>query len=177
MADVAAAAPADKPFTVAISGGSLPKLLAAGILAVEGVDYSNWHVFFADERVVPLDDDDSNYKACDEMFFSKAGIAREQVYTVDAALTAEEAAAAYTTQLQSVFGADATPSFDLVLLGMGPDGHTASLFPGHALLEVADRWVGACAPQMICSYRLARAQAVARTSIRSGLALGALEAC
>ena len=141
VAEVAAAAPADKPFTVAISGGSLPKLLAAGILAVEGVDYSNWHVFFADERVVPLEDDDSNYKACDEVFFSKAGIARERVYTVDASLTAEEAAAAYTTQLQAVFGAEGTPAFDLVLLGMGPDGHTASLFPGHALLEVADRWV------------------------------------
>jgi 6-phosphogluconolactonase len=126
---------------VAISGGSLPKLLAAGILAVEGVDYSNWHVFFADERVVPLDDADSNYKACDEVFFSKAGIARERVYTVDASLTAEAAAAAYTTQLQSVFGEVEVPAFDLMLLGMGPDGHTASLFPEHPLLEVADRWV------------------------------------
>lgn len=138
---MAAATPDGKPFTVAISGGSLPKLLAAGLLDVEGVDYSTWHVFFADERVVPLDDDDSNYKACDEVFFSKAGIAREQIYTVDASLSAEDAAAAYTKQLEAVFGADAIPSFDLVLLGMGPDGHTASLFPGHALLEVRDRWV------------------------------------
>lgn len=141
VAEVAAAAPTDKPFTVAISGGSLPKLLAAGILSVEGVDYSNWHIFFADERVVPLDDADSNYKACDEVFFSKAGVARERIYTVDASLTAEDAAKAYTAQMEAVFGTDSLPAFDLVLLGMGPDGHTASLFPGHPLLEVADRWV------------------------------------
>ena len=57
VAEAAAAAPADTPFTVALSGGSLPKLLAEGLLAQEGVDYSNWHIFFADERVVPLDDD------------------------------------------------------------------------------------------------------------------------
>ena len=165
VAEVAAAKEAGAPFTVAISGGSLPKLLADGLLAVEGktrhalprphpnrhtnlrspcgagVDYSSWHVFFADERVVPLDHEDSNFKACDEVFFSKAGIAREQIYTVDATLSAEDAAAAYTKQLEAVFGTDSMPSFDLVLLGMGPDGHTASLFPGHALLEVRDRWV------------------------------------
>ena len=85
---------------------------------------------------VPLEHDDSNFKACDEVFFSKVGIPRERIYTVDPALTAEEAAAAYTTQLKGVFGEETVPSFDLVLLGMGPDGHTASLFPGHPLLEV-----------------------------------------
>ena len=142
----AAAASSGRPFTVAISGGSLPKLLAAGLLAIPDVDYSNWRVFFSDERVVPLDDADSNFKACNEVFFSKAGagaseFAPEHIYTVDASLSAEKAAAAYTTQLQAVFGADGIPAFDLVLLGMGPDGHTASLFPGHPLLQVSDRWV------------------------------------
>eukprot|EP01047_Picozoa_sp_COSAG01_P011961 COSAG01_NODE_530_length_15875_cov_27.779982_9_plen_294_part_00 len=157
VAEVVAAADPGRPFTVALSGGSLPALLAAGLLATEGIDYSNWHIFFADERVVPLDDADSNYKACDEVFFSKVGIARERIYTVDATLSAEEAAAAYTAQLQTVFtevqptaraGDEVypaprrgVPEFDLMLLGMGPDGHTASLFPGHPLLEVSDRWV------------------------------------
>ena len=140
VAEVAAAAPADAPFTVALSGGSLPKLLAAGLLAQE-IDYSNWHVFFADERVVPLDDEDSNFKACDEAFFAQVGIPRERIFNVDASVSAEEAAAAYTAQLQSVFGDAELPAFDLMLLGMGPDGHTASLFPGHPLLEVSDRWV------------------------------------
>eukprot|EP01052_Picozoa_sp_SAG31_P035681 SAG31_NODE_4340_length_3340_cov_3.282012_2_plen_242_part_00 len=140
--DVAAAASTDVPFTVAVSGGSLPKLLAAGLLAIEGIDYSNWHIFFADERVVGLDHEDSNFKACDGAWFSKVGITREQIYTVDASLSAEAAAATYIDQMQAVFKTgDALPQFDLVLLGMGPDGHTASLFPGHPLLEVVDRWV------------------------------------
>ena len=92
--------------------------------------------------MVELDHEDSNFKACDETWFSGAGIAREQIYTVDATLTAEAAAAAYTEQLQAVFkSGDELPQFDLILLGMGPDGHTASLFPGHPLLEVTDRWV------------------------------------
>lgn len=137
----ACGAPAADKFNVAISGGSLPKLLANGLLAVEGIDYSKWHVFFADERVVPLDDADSNYKACDEAFFSKVGIPRKQIYTVDASLPSEAAAAAYTTQLEAVFGTGSVPKFDLVLLGMGPDGHTASLFPGHPVLEIVDHWV------------------------------------
>ncbi|CAK0809859.1 unnamed protein product [Prorocentrum cordatum] len=140
VAEVAARCTADK-FAVALSGGSLPVLLASGLLAAEGVDYSRWHVFFADERVVPLDDADSNFRACDEALFSKVGIPREHVYCVDASLSAEEAAAAYTAQLRAVFPGDGPPAFDLVLLGMGPDGHTASLFPDHPLLQVTDRWV------------------------------------
>lgn len=144
----AAAARRGTPFTVAISGGSLPKLLAAGLLRVPGVDYSSWRVFFADERVVPLDHGDSNYKACNEALFSHAGsgalkFSAEHIYTVDPSLSAEQAAAAYSHHLQAVFGVppSSIPMFDLVLLGMGPDGHTASLFPGHPLLDVSDRWV------------------------------------
>lgn len=144
----AAAARRGAPFTVAISGGSLPKLLAAGLLRVPGVDYSSWRVFFADERVVPLDHADSNYKACDEALFSRAGsgaskISADHIYAVDPSLSAEQAAAAYSKHMQAVFGVppSGTPEFDLVLLGMGPDGHTASLFPGHPLLDVSDRWV------------------------------------
>ncbi len=144
----AAAAARGMPFTVAISGGSLPKLLAAGLLRIPGVDYSSWHVFFADERVVPLDHADSNYKACNEVLFGPAGLGasklpRENIYTVDPSLSAEKAAAAYSKHLQAVFGVppSGVPQFDLVLLGMGPDGHTASLFPGHPLLEVSDCWV------------------------------------
>lgn len=143
-----AAARRGKPFTVAISGGSLPKLLAAGLLHVPGIDYSSWRVFFADERVVPLEDDSSNYKACNEALFTRAGsgaskLSPNHIYTVDPSLSAKQAADAYSKELQAVFGvpSSSTPEFDLVLLGMGPDGHTASLFPGHALLDVSDCWV------------------------------------
>lgn len=144
----AAAAARGTPFTVAISGGSLPKLLAAGLLGIPDVDYSSWRVFFADERVVPLDHADSNYKACNEALFCRAGsgkskLSAEHIYTVDPSLSAEKAAAAYSKHLQAVFGVlpSSVPTFDLVLLGMGPDGHTASLFPDHPLLHVSDRWV------------------------------------
>jgi len=136
-----------KPFTVAISGGSLPKLLAAGVVgaakdsAVAGIKWDNWHVFFADERVVALDNDDSNYKSCQEKLFGPVGIPAANVHTIgDPSQSAEAVAQAYEKDLASVFG-EGVPAFDLVLLGMGPDGHTASLFPGHPLLDVTDKFV------------------------------------
>ena len=146
----AAAADAGGPFRVALSGGSLVGLLAAGLLALDGVDYSNWHVFFADERVVPLDSDESNYQANREALFSKvAGLATERIYTIDASMSAQQAADAYNEQLIRVFGtgaeesqaATAAPEFDLILLGMGADGHTASLFPDHPVLDMKERWI------------------------------------
>ncbi|KAJ3043389.1 6-phosphogluconolactonase [Rhizophlyctis rosea] len=128
-------------FTVALSGGSLPKILAADLKNNTTIDFTKWHIFFADERVVPLDHEDSNYKACKDTLFDAISVPREQIYTVDASLSHDKAAEEYTQQLKKVFGGDAVPSIDLILLGMGPDGHTCSLFPGHPLLEVKDRWV------------------------------------
>jgi len=148
VAAVAAAADPAKPLTVAVSGGSLPKLLAAGILAaaegspVKAIDWSRWQIFFADERLVALDDDDSNFKACYSSLFEQVGVPRENIHTIDADMEVDAAAKAYEAKLQSVFGAtDTNPVFDLILLGMGPDGHTASLFPGHALLDYTASWV------------------------------------
>jgi 6-phosphogluconolactonase len=124
-------------FTVALSGGSMPKVLGAGLPALDS-DWSKWHVFFSDERCVALEDDDSNYKACNDSFLSKVGIPAEQIYTIDPTLVSdpEAAAAAYRQALAAVFGDD-LPAFDLMMLGMGPDGHTASLFPGHPLVQEA----------------------------------------
>ena len=127
-------------FIVAISGGSLPKLLASGIVDDKSVEFSKWHVFFADERIVPLDHEDSNYLGCHEKLFSKVGIPREQIYTLDASLAPSDCAAAYQKNLLTVCGGE-KPVFDLILLGMGPDGHTASLFPGHNLLTENEKWV------------------------------------
>lgn len=152
VAAAAAASDQSKPFTVAVSGGSLPKLLAAGILdaaegsAVKTIDWSRWQIFFADERLVALDDDDSNFKACYGSLFEKVGVPRENIHTIDASLEVEAAAKDYEAKLQSVFGAEVpAPVFDLILLGMGPDGHTASLFPGHALLDYTASWVASIA--------------------------------
>lgn len=140
---------ADKDkFLVALSGGSLPTLLAAGLLEHQDeIDFSKWHIFFADERLVPHDDPESNLLACKNEFLAKIpGVNADQVYGIDYEVSVEEAAKKYQTVLETVSGVSAAsgappPSFDLILLGMGPDGHTCSLFPGHPLLQETESWV------------------------------------
>lgn len=140
-------------FSVALSGGSLPNNLVP-LANVPGIQWDKWEVFFADERIVPLDNSESNYDACAKAFLDKVPIKREQIHTIDANLItataadptgpAPDAAAAvkeaqavaddYTKQITTTLKSD-NPRFDLILLGMGPDGHTCSLFPGSPLLE------------------------------------------
>jgi len=132
-------------FTVAISGGSLPKTLTA-LIAKPGVKWDKWHVFYADERVVPLDHEDSNHKLAHDTLFSKVPIPPANVHPIDPALLddLEELADAYEKELIREFAQRDSarfPVFDLVLLGVGPDGHTASLFPAHELLSERERWV------------------------------------
>lgn len=115
---LAADALATKPrFTLAISGGSLPKLLAA---AIPGHDLSAWRAYLADERIVPLDHPDSNYK---EIVARLPGL-----HVVPAATDLPPPACAqdYEGKIEE---------FDVVLLGLGPDGHTCSLFPEHPLVS------------------------------------------
>jgi len=132
-------------FTVAISGGSLPKMLR-GLIGNTHIKWDRWHIFYVDERVVPLDHPDSNHKACTEALYSKVPIPPDNIHTIDAALldNLEELSDAYEKDLIREFAqkdAARFPVFDLILLGMGPDGHTASLFPGHELLSEGDRWI------------------------------------
>ena len=131
----------------------MPKALGAALVGHDlGWDY--WNVFFVDERCVPLSDADSNFKAADEHFFSKVRIPKDQIFALEHGAGDEcnprEAAADYTAKLEKVFFEEPEshqpgdlPRFDLVLLGLGGDGHTASLFPGHALLEEKEAWVAA----------------------------------
>ncbi len=132
-------------FTVAISGGSLPELAFPPLTADphrQQIAWQAWHVFLADERCVPLDDEDSNYHLARPYLFDQVPIPASQIYPIDPTLTPQAMAIAYQTQMQTVFGQNsAWPVFDLILLGMGPDGHTASLFPNHPLLDEATRWV------------------------------------
>lgn len=133
-------------FVVALSGGSLPKTLSAHLVTEprhSQIGWSNWHVFWADERCVPLDHQESNYRLAKEVLFDQVGIPYEQIYPIDDTLQPAAAARAYEKKLREVLPPDENklPRFDLILLGMGEDGHTASLFPGHALLKETNRWV------------------------------------
>lgn len=133
-------------FTVAFSGGSLPAIVADGIMNnkdFEAVDFSKWFIFFADERCVSLSHSDSNYLSVKEKLFDKCkGIKKENVFAIDENLLNDptSAASAYQEQLKKVFTKN--PVFDLILLGMGEDGHTCSLFPGHPLSQYrGEKWV------------------------------------
>jgi 6-phosphogluconolactonase len=139
-------------FTVALSGGSTPKSLYS-LLATElssRVPWKQSYFFFGDERHVPPDDADSNYRMAQEAMLSKAPISPEQVFRIKGELSdSNQAAADYESVLRDFFhpAPGQFPRFDLVMLGMGPDGHTASLFPGTKALHenhrmVTSNWVG-----------------------------------
>lgn len=130
-------------FTVALSGGSTPRA-AYALLAAEEVDWPRVHVFWGDERCVPPDHLDSNYRLAREALLDKVPIPAENIHCIRGEINPEEAAADYERTLRSFFARhpeEPTPCFDLILLGMGEDGHTASLFPGTAALNEQTRWV------------------------------------
>jgi 6-phosphogluconolactonase len=132
-------------FSVAISGGSLPKLLSKDLVHNDKVDFSKWHIFWADERCVGHNDDDSNYKEVKKTLLDNVSIPADHIHPIHEAYAinkqTKEAADDYERQLKSYFGDDGFPQFDLILLGMGPDGHCCSLFPGHPLLQENKLWV------------------------------------
>jgi len=134
---------ARRQFTVALSGGSTPRA-AYALLAAEEVDWPRVHVFWGDERCVPPDHLDSNYRLAREALLDKVPIPAENIHCIRGEINPEEAAADYERTLRSFFARhpeEPTPRFDLILLGMGEDGHTASLFPGTAALNEQTRWV------------------------------------
>lgn len=124
-------------FAVALAGGSTPKR-AYELLANtyrDDVDWSGVHVFFGDERSVPPDHEDSNFRMANEALLSHVPVG--SVHRVRGELPPPEAAADYERELLEFFAGP--PVFDLALLGIGEDGHTASLFPRTAALDVRDR--------------------------------------
>ena len=123
-------------FAVALSGGTTPKSayqLLASPPYRSALDWSNVEVFFGDERCVPPDDSQSNYKMAHEAFLETVGVPEANVHRILGENDPVDAAIAYRTELVNVLGQN--PAFDLVMLGMGPDGHTCSLFPGSDPLE------------------------------------------
>ena len=139
------------PFALNLSGGSTPKrlyeVLGSDIVRTK-IDWGRVHLFFGDERFVPHDHPDSNYRMVREALVAKVPIPEENVHAVDtAAASPAAAAAAYERDLKGFLGKDTLdiwrPVFAVTLLGLGDDGHTASLFPGTEALRERDRWVTA----------------------------------
>jgi 6-phosphogluconolactonase len=133
-------------FTVALSGGNTPRSLyelLAGADFRGGIPWDQIHFFWGDERAVPADHPDSNYRMAREALLAKVPAREENIHRVETERGAENAAAAYEDALREIFALPpgAWPRIDLVLLGLGDDGHTASLFPASDALKEEKRLV------------------------------------
>lgn len=130
-------------FVVALSGGSTPRpmnaLLAAAPLA-NRIEWSKVFVFWSDDRCVSPDNTESNYRMARETLLSLVSIPDGNIHRVQGEYSPEQAARVYEDELHDFFVGQALPRFDLILLGLGDDGHTASLFPGTPGVRENRRW-------------------------------------
>ena len=137
-------------FRVSLSGGSTPKTLYGLLASDEFRSRFPWQLvswYWGDERFVPYDHPESNYRMTREAMLAKAPVPPENIHPVPVDGSPQDAARRYEQALQQAYGATvldpARPLFDVTLLGLGPDGHTASLLPGDPVLEERERWVAA----------------------------------
>jgi 6-phosphogluconolactonase len=146
-------------FSVALAGGNTPRGAYALLAEGDARAHLRWdkvHFFFGDERNVPPGHPDSNYRMAQEALFSRIAVPEGNIHRIEGELKAEEAADAYQRLLRSFFTLQPgqMPRFDLVLLGMGSDGHTASLFPGSAALTETSRLVVANWVERFKAFRI-----------------------
>jgi 6-phosphogluconolactonase len=138
----------DRPFAVSLAGGSTPRRLYECLASPDIASRFPWnrvHWFFGDERFVPHDHPDSNYRMVREALLSRAPVPDENIHAVPTeGISPQDAAAAYEATLRRFYGRDTLtpdrPLFGVTLLGIGADGHTASLFPGQPALRERQRW-------------------------------------
>ena len=138
----------DRIFAVCLSGGSTPRRLYECLAAPDIASRFPWsrtHWFWGDERFVPHDHPDSNFRMARDAFLSRVAVPDDNIHAVPTeGLSPDQAASAYETMLTRFYGADTLapdrPLFDVTLLGIGEDGHTASLFPGQPTLQETRRW-------------------------------------
>jgi 6-phosphogluconolactonase len=130
--------------TLAVSGGSTPKLMMDQ-LATSDLDWSRVHIFFVDERPVPPGDKQSNYTLCETHLLKPAGVPAENVHRIQAERAPAEAAEIYRCEICDFFGLKQgdEPRFDVIQCGVGPDCHTASLFPAEPAIDDMDTLVAA----------------------------------
>ena len=149
-------------FHVALSGGNTPKPIYARLAAapyLNGVDWSRVHVYFGDERCVPPDDPRSNYYMARAELLDHVPLPAGNIHRIHGEESAPRAAELYIAELQNAFGGKPgagapASSFDLVLLGMGDNGHTASIFPGLPAVTEESRWVMAQYVEVMSMWRV-----------------------
>jgi len=132
----------DKKFAVALSGGSTPRRffsLLASSPCQESIKWSSTHFFWADERCVPKEAPESNYNLAYSMLLSRVPVPRDNIHRIRGEDDPEQAARDYEDRLRTFFGRQPFPVFDLIILGAGADGHTASIFPDTAVVRERTR--------------------------------------
>ncbi len=146
---------AKRPVSLAVSGGSTPKLMF-GHLARTRFDWRQVHLFFVDERCVAPTDPDSNYRMCEECFIKPAHFPLSHVHRIQGELQPDVAARLYAEELRAFFelAPGELPAFDVIHRGMGPDAHTASLFPGEPLIEDREGICAAVWVTKLSKYRV-----------------------
>ncbi len=144
-------------FTVAFCGGLTPALMYRALVSSDLRDRVPWtkgEYFWSDERCVPPENPDSNYGAAERELVSKVPAPRDRIHRMRGELQPERAAEEYKQELRRVFGNVPLPRFDLMMLGLGANGHTASLFPGSPALHEIRRWVVANYVHELAACRL-----------------------
>ena len=155
-----------KPFLLSLCGGNTPKEIYKGLAARDEIDWSNVVVTFGDERCVGPEHEDSNYRMAKEALLDPAGIPEENVYRIAGELEPAEAARVYDSALRALAQVRGEPilSHDLCLLGMGDDGHTASLFPDSAALTEQQCWAAENFVEKLSSWRITMTYTVINAS-------------
>lgn len=147
--------------TLAISGGSTPKLMFAH-LARQRFEWDRVRLFWVDERMVPPTSAESNYRLAEESFLKPTHFPHRNVHRIHGELRPDDAAERYTREIQDAFGLKEgeLPRFDVIHLGMGADGHTASLFPGEPLIESREGIASAVLVEKLARWRVTLLPAV-----------------
>ncbi len=146
----------NRSFSVALSGGSTPKALFELLALEENASQVDWrfvHIFWSDERCVQPDDEQSNYRMANEALLKHVSIPQSQIHRIRGEDEPKTSATNYEQELINHFGSD-EPRFDLILLGMGDDGHTASIFPNTTAVYETEKLVTAPFVEKFKSYRL-----------------------
>ena len=155
-------------FTIALSGGSTPerlhKILAASPYK-EQIDWEKLHIFWGDERAVPFEDSRNNAKMAYDTLLNFVPVPAAQIHVMRTDISPEQSAAEYRKILHEYFG-NTGPSFDLVLLGMGDDGHTLSLFPGTAVVHEETVWATAYFLKAQDMYRITLTKTIVNRAAR-----------